>query len=167
MNKRTTQGDRANDGGTNSAAVDVSLGTLIQTARRKLALKQVELARLLGFTNSYISKIESDDQIPGRKQIAMIAQTLQADVEQLMQAWEHSNKIRSETRKQLNAAKILDSGMQAISIEEVRIGREILADPLLDDAVCSLRQIKTDPELLQVAVDLLRTLATRSKVGFK
>ncbi len=61
--------------------------TLLKTAREKKGFKTREVSRLLSIDQALISKFESGQRTPTKKQVEQLSQLLEIDFEILMTAW--------------------------------------------------------------------------------
>ena len=97
------------------------LKTLLKTAREQKGLKTREVSQLLKIDPALISKFESGQRQPTKKQILQLSQLLEIDYEILMIAWlkekilkeitgeEFGFKALVEVHKELNSKKSNDS----------------------------------------------------------
>ena len=80
--------------------------TLLKTAREQKGFKTREVSNLLGIDQALISKFESGQRTPTKKQIAQLSQLLEIDFETLTIAW-LKEKILNEIKDEEFGLKAL------------------------------------------------------------
>lgn len=147
-------------------STDQTLGTIIKDARRRLKISQRSLASTIEKVASYLSKIESDQMLPGAETVEKIARELKLDVDELLQLRERLYAARKETSRQARLVTFLEQGGVPRTPEQ-RLGEEILGNPDFRESVEHLREIADDQGLFSVALNLLRTLVNCKRMKNK
>lgn len=136
-----------------------TLGTIIKETRRRLKISQRSFAAAIGKVPSFLSRVESNQMLPGAKTVGQIARELQLDVNELLQLRERLYAARKEAAQQARLVTFLEQGGVPRTPEQ-RLGEVILGSPNLRESVEHLREIADDPDLFPVALNLLRTLVS-------
>lgn len=79
----------------------MKIGKAIASIRKEKELKQVELAKLIGITNSYLSEIENDNRNPDLVMLEKICNALDVPIAVFILKATNEADIRDPSRKRL------------------------------------------------------------------
>ena len=101
--------------------------TLLRNARETKGLKIREVAQLLQIDQALISKFESGQRNPTRKQIVQLAELLEIDLETIMVLWLKEKILREITEEEFGPKALLAAQNE---INPKVIEPKVDADPL-------------------------------------
>lgn len=139
-----------------------TLGLIIKEARERLKINQRSLANKIQKAPSFLSKIESDQMLPGAETVVQIARELKLDVEELLNLRSRLYTARKEVARQTRLVTFLEQGGVPRTPEQ-QLGEVIMRNPDLRESVEHLQEIADDADLFPVALNLLRTLVNRAR----
>jgi transcriptional regulator with XRE-family HTH domain len=158
----------------------MTLGQRIREARERLGWTQVILAKRVGATASFITKLEKDQALPGQQLLQALAKELVIDGNALEELAERTRQDRAGERiftrgHQANEIKTrADQENQAEADKKKRteaastaeqLGREILDNPDLQAGFTYLRVALADPDLNPVVLKVLEVFAQKARLG--
>lgn|GEM_PF-2747345 len=145
----------------------MTIGKIIRRAREKRGLTQKQIAEQLGISVSYITKIETDELLPGDETLINIAQTVGLDstalLERLQTERTNNQRQKQEARNKLRRQTALPVVGHAASHVTNPIAADTSADtpPWVEfERHCKelAQELEKNPEQLEWANNFLELL---------
>lgn len=115
--------------------------TLLKTAREKKGFKTREVSRLLSIDQALISKFESGQRTPTKKQVEQLAQLLEIDFEILMTAW-----LKEKIRQAISGEAL---GLKALQEVERELNPKTATNQAVNQLFEEMEALKTKMEALR------------------
>lgn len=115
--------------------------TLLKTAREKKGFKTREVSRLLSIDQALISKFESGQRTPTKKQVEQLSQLLEIDFEILMTAW-----LKEKIRQAISGETL---GLKALQEVERELNPKTATNQAVNQLFEEMEALKTKMEALR------------------